>query len=218
MLVDLRVEGKLVVVVGGGCEGYRKTLDFTKAGSKVLVISKEFSEEIQTLCKAGKICLQKEKVTDPDQFIESFEPKPDIIVAITNDHELNKAIIKKAKSSGCLAYAPDNPTNSDFILPAIAKIGDVQIAISTSGKSPAMASILRKRIEKTITPEDLLQIKLQNDLRQTLKKQVIDQKTRREILYNIIEDANVQTLLKEGKYQQAKEASEKILNKTIPSK
>jgi len=211
MLVDLKVDGKCVVVVGGGSEGYRKTLDFVEAGAKVLVVSEEFSEGIQALNKSGKICLQKEKITDAEEFVDSFEPKPDLLVAVTNNHELNAELISSAKAIGCMVYAPDKPATSDFILPAVAKVGDVRIAISTSGKSPAMASVLRQRIEKMITPEDLLQIKLQSHLRQALKKQVTDHKVRRQLLYQIIEDAKVQGLLKEGKYEEAKEAAEKIL-------
>ena len=60
-----------------------------------------------------------------------------------------------------MVYSVDNPALSDFILPAVAQVGDVKIAVSTSGKSPAMAKVLRERIEKMITPEDLLEIQLQ---------------------------------------------------------
>ncbi len=213
MLVDLKVDGKCVVVVGGGSEGYRKTLDFVEAGAKVLVVSEEFSEGIQALSKAGKICMQKEKVADVEEFVCSFEPKPDLLVAVTDDHELNAELIRTAKAARYMVYAPDNPATSDFILPAVAKVGDVRIAISTSGKSPAMASVLRQRIENIITPEDMLQIKLQSHLRQTLKKQFTDQKVRRQLLYRVIEDVDVQALLKEGKFEEAKEAAAKILNK-----
>ena len=60
-----------------------------------------------------------------------------------------------------MVYAVDNPALSDFILPAVAQVGDVKVAVSTGGKSPAMARVLRERIEKLVTPEDLLEIELQ---------------------------------------------------------
>jgi len=214
MLVDLKVKGKYVVVVGAGSEGYRKTLDFVEADAKILVVSKEFSEGIEALCKSGKISLRTEEVKDAQEFVGSFEPKPDLLVAVTDNHELNAQLIKNAKDAGCMVYAPDNPSVSDFILPAVAKIDDVQIAISTSGKSPAMASVLRQRVEKIITSEDLLQIKLQSCLRDMLKGQIADQKVRRQLLYQVMEDEQVQGLLKEGKLEEAKEAAIKILNKT----
>ena len=53
----------------------------------------------------------------------------------------------------CMVYSVDDPAQSDFILPAVAHVGDVKIAVSTSGKSPAMARALRERIEKMVTPQ-----------------------------------------------------------------
>jgi precorrin-2 dehydrogenase/sirohydrochlorin ferrochelatase len=214
MIVDLKLEGKYVVVVGGGSEGYRKTMDFLEGGAKILAVSQSFSTEIAKLGQAGKICLQKEEIENADAFVESFDPKPDLLVAVTNNHELNAQLIKCAKSKGCMVYAPDNPSLSDFTLPATAKVGEVRIAVSTSGKSPAMASILRKRIEQMITPEDLLQVKLQDHLRSLLKKQVRDQKIRKQVLYRILQNEDIQTLLKQGKFEEAKEKATEIVQKS----
>ncbi len=220
MLVDLKSNGKYVVVVGGGAEGYRKTLDFVEAGAKVLVVSRSVSSGIGKLSQAGKICLQKEEVEDAQAFVNSFDPKPDIVVAVTSNHKLNAELIKHAKATGCMVYAPDNPTISDFILPSVAKVGDIRIAISTEGKSPVMARVLRQRIEKMITQEDLLQVKLQSQIRETLKRQVADQKVRRDLLYKILEDPEVKKVLQKGKLDAAQTRAEEILQQSIkkPSK
>ncbi len=215
MLVDLKVNGKHVVVVGGGSESYRKTLDFLESGAKILVVSRSFSDGIKGLYEAGKISLQEEEVKNASSFVSSFDPKPDIVVAVTNDHGLNAELVKYAKASGCMVYAPDNPAISDFILPAVAKVGEVRIAISTSGKSPAMASVLRQRIAKLITQEDLLQVKLQSHVREILKHQVLDQKVRKELLYKILEDAKTKKFLKEGKFKEAQEVATKIVEKHL---
>ncbi len=215
MLVDLKVNGKHVVVVGGGSESYRKTLDFLEAGAKILVVSRSFSDGIKGLYQTGKISLQEEEVKNAASFVNSFDPKPDIVVALTNDHEFNAELIKYAKASGCMVYAPDNPAISDFILPAVAKVGEVRIAISTEGKSPAMASVLRQRIEKLITQEDLLQVKLQSRVRELLKQQVLDQKVRKKLLYRILEDAKTKKFLKEGKLKEAQEVATKIIEKHL---
>ncbi|MCW4017819.1 MAG: bifunctional precorrin-2 dehydrogenase/sirohydrochlorin ferrochelatase [Candidatus Bathyarchaeota archaeon] len=215
MLVDLKSVGKYVVVVGGGSESLRKTRDFLEAGAKILVVSRAFSSGIKTLQKQGKIKLQQADVKDAKAFFASLNPTPELLVAVTSDHGLNAQLISQAKSAGCMVYAPDNPSTSDFILPAIAKVGDVRIAISTSGKSPAMASIIRKRIEKIITPEDLLQVQLQEYMRGILKGQVSDQKTRRPLLYKILQNETVQRLLKQGKFDEAKEMATEIVTKEI---
>ncbi|MCW4009205.1 MAG: bifunctional precorrin-2 dehydrogenase/sirohydrochlorin ferrochelatase [Candidatus Bathyarchaeota archaeon] len=213
MLVDLKFEGKCVVVVGGGLESVRKTTDFLEAGAKILVISRSFSNGIKQLQMQKKIELQQTEVKDAETLVSNLVPKPDLLVAVTSNHTLNAQLIKHAKSAGCMVYAPDNPSTSDIVLPAIAKIGDVRIAVSTNGKSPAMASVIRKRIEKNIKPEDLLQVKLQEYMRGILKKGVVDQKTRRERLYSIIQDAAIQKLLKQGKFEEAKEKALSIAAK-----
>ena len=211
MLVDLHFKGKYVVVVGGGSESYRKTPTFVEASAKILVVSKTFSEGIEKMHKMGKLELLQTEVKDAKAFVKSLDPKPDLLVAVTNDHALNAALIQHAKSLGCMVYAVDNPVASDFILPAIAKVGEVRIAISTAGRSPAMARELRQRIEKLITQEDLLQIKLQTFARAVLKKRVLDQKVRRRVLYEVLKDEEIKRFLQEGKFEEAKETVLKIL-------
>lgn len=212
MLIDLKPEGKLVLVVGGGSEGYRKSKDFIDAGFKVHLVSEEFSEGIVHLSRQEKLSLEKFHVEDPKALFANLESKPDLFVAVTDDAQLNARLIKHARAEGCMVYSPDNPAVSDFILPAIAKIDDVRIAVSTSGKSPAMASVLRKRIEKVITQEDLLQIKLQNKVRKMLKQKLLDQKVRKELLYAILEDAEVKELLGQGKFEEAKKRAKALTN------
>ena len=78
-----------------------------------------------------------------------------------------------------------------------------------------MASVLRKRVENIITPEDLLHIELQEQMREVLKQTVADQKARKAILYQIIEDAAVKELLKKGKFEDAKEKALETIRNTI---
>ena len=114
-----------------------------------------------------------------------------------------------------MVYVADNPDISDFILPAVARIGDVRIAVSTEGKSPAMAKRLRERIEELITQEDLLQIKLQERMRAILKGRVADQITRKKILYKIMEDEKIKVLLITEKFHEAEKLAMKIMESVI---
>ena len=211
MLVDLNFNGKYVVILGGGSESCRKTQSFVEAGSKILVVSKTFSRGIKELHKTGKLELLKAEVKDGEAFVKNLKPKPDLLVAVTNDHKLNAQLIKHAKTAGCMVYTVDDPAISDFTLPALAKVGEVRIAISTAGKSPVMARVLRQRIEKMVAQEDLLQIKLQTYARAVLKKRIQDQKARKQILYKMLKNEEIKRLLKEGKFDQAKEMAMKIL-------
>jgi len=211
LLIDFNFSGKHILVVGGGTTSYRKVLRFIDAQPKIQVVSRTFSDEMKKLHKMKKVELVKAEVKDAEKFIKNLKPKPDLVIAATNDHKLNTELAVRAKSLGCMAYAIDNPKISDFTLPALAEIGEVKVAISTSGKSPAMAGILRRRIEKMITEEDLLQIRLQYYVREILKKKVSDQKVRRKILYKIWENEHVSKLLKEKKFDEALEEAVKIV-------
>lgn len=213
MLIDLKLDGKTVIVVGGGSEGYRKTQSFVDSGAKIWVISKVFSSGFQKLHEAKKVALLKTEIQDAKAFVDSLNPKPDVLLAVTDDPRLNLELVKAAKSAGCMVYSVDNPALSDFILPAVAKVGEVKIAVSTSGKSPVMARLLRQRIEKMITPEDLLEIQLQAHVRSILKERVSDPKVRTKMLYEILNNDKIKQVLKEGKLCEAQEIAMKLLQK-----
>jgi precorrin-2 dehydrogenase/sirohydrochlorin ferrochelatase len=209
--MDFKLDGKIVVVVGGGLEGYRKTQSFIDSGAKIVVVSEEFSSGITRLAEASKVTLLKAEIKDAQTFFSKLSPKPDVFLAATNDPKLNAELVKVAKAAGCLVYSVDNPALSDFILPAVAKIGDVKIAVSTSGKSPAMARELRQRIEKMVTPEDLFQIELQAYVRGILKQRVSDQKVRGKILNEILNNVDIKQALREEKLLEAQEMALKLI-------
>ncbi len=211
MLMDFKLDGKTVLVVGGGLEGYRKTQSFVDSGAKITVVSLDFSDGIKLLAKEEKVTLQKAEVHNAETFLDGLSVKPDVFLAVTNNTELNAELVKAAKKAGCIVYSVDNPALSDFILPAVAKIGDVKIAVSTSGKSPAMARELRQRIEKIITPEDLLQIELQAYVRGVLKSRVNNQKERSRLLDEILNNVDIKQALRETKLCEAKEMAHKLI-------
>ncbi|MGB9841685.1 MAG: precorrin-2 dehydrogenase/sirohydrochlorin ferrochelatase family protein [Candidatus Bathyarchaeales archaeon] len=218
MIIDFKFDGKYVVIVGGGKEAYRKALSFLDAGAKILVASRTFTSGIEKLSREKKINLLKVDIKDEEAFFSQLNPKPDVLAVATSDQKLNVQLSKLARSSGCMVYVADNPAISDFILPAVAKVGDVRIAVSTGGKSPAMARLLRQKVEKLITKEDLLQIKLQAQIRMMLKQQIADQKLRKKILYKILKDEHVRKLLHDGKLDEAQRAAQKIAESFQASK
>ena len=100
MLIDLKLDGKTVIVVGGGSEAYRKTQSFLDSGAKIWVISKDFSNGIQKLGEEKKVALLKTEIKDAKTFVESLNPKPDVFLAVTNNPKLNLELVKAAKSVG----------------------------------------------------------------------------------------------------------------------
>lgn len=211
MLLDLRLSGRSVVVVGGGVESYKKVLSLIEEGSKVKVYSKTFSEGFRRLKSEGKVVLIEAEVKDVDAFLRGLAPKPFLVMAATDDPSLNAELVLKAKAEGCLAYAIDNPSISDFAFPARANMGDVKVAVSTNGKSPAMAKFIMMKFREIIKPEYLLQIQLNQRIREALREEIKDHRMRREVINRILFDEHVNELIKMGNLDAAYTEALKIV-------
>ncbi len=188
----LQMENKNVLIVGAGEVGTRRARRFIEAGANVTVIDKNVSNDLIDLGAAFKHLDEVEKWVDWS----------DLVVIATGDHKLNELVAKLAREK--LLNRADYPEGGDLIVPSTFSIGDVQFSIFTGGKSPLMAKELRKRIQKVILEEDILQLELQNFTRNILKENVNDQKKRRDYLYNILNDKNIQEYLKQGNLEDAK--------------
>jgi precorrin-2 dehydrogenase / sirohydrochlorin ferrochelatase len=211
LLIDLKLDGKTVMVIGGGAEAYRKTQSLLDSGATIWLISKEFTSDVLKLGETRKVALLKTEVKDSKTFIDSLNPKPYMLLAATDNSKLNQELVQAAKTYGSIVYAVDNSIISDFILPAVAHIGDVKVTVSTGGKSPAMAHVLRERIEKMITEQDLLEIELQEKCRTELKKTVADPKARSKTLNQILNDDKIKAALVEGKIAEAEKIALKLI-------
>ena len=198
MIVDLNLKRKLVIVVGGGQEGLKKINSLLTQDCKILVVSEKVNSQLLMYIKKKKISFKKSKLKDAN-FLSKY--KPILVMAATDDKKLNRKIVQKAKKMRCYAYAADDPDVSDFAHPSVINIEDtVQIAISTGGRSPAMARKLKLQAEKifkkTIKMEDIYQIKLQQIAREKAKKKIPTALGRKKFLYGVMNDTKVKQLIK----------------------
>lgn len=205
MIVDLNLKGKLVIVVGGGSEGLKKVNSLLTQDCKILVVSDKINRQISDYLKNGKIEFKKIKLKDGG-FLSKY--KPILVMAATDDKELNRKIVQKAKKMRCYAYAADDPEVSDFAHPSVINIEDtVQVAISTRGRSPAMARKLKLQAEKVfkkiIKKEDIYQIRLQEIARNAAKDKISTQKERKKFLYSILNDNQIKQLIKDSNLKEA---------------
>ncbi len=205
MIVDLNLKENLVIVVGGGAEGLKKVNSLLTQNCKILVISDRINTQIAKYVKEKKIKFKKVKLKNPS-FLSKY--KPFLVMATTDDKQLNRKIVEKAKKMRCYVYAADDPEVSDFSHPSVINIEDtIQIAISTGGKSPAMARKLRIQAEKVfkkiVDKEDIYQIKLQQIARNAAKKKIPTQKERKIFLYSVLNDKKIKQLIKDEKLQKA---------------
>lgn len=214
MIVDLNLAGKLAIVIGGGIEGTRKVKSLLGQNCKIIVVSNRLNKFLLDLAEKGKIDVVKTTLKDAN-ILDRFE-KPFLVLACTNNRALNREIVQKAKKLGAFAYAADDPAVSDITYLAIINIEDaVFVAISTKGKSPAMARMLRIKAERVlkrlITKEDAEYIKLANFARDAAKNTLKDSNSRKEYLYAVIKDKKIKRLIKSKKFDDAKNSAMEML-------
>jgi precorrin-2 dehydrogenase/sirohydrochlorin ferrochelatase len=213
MIVDLNLQGKTIIVIGGGNEAQKRINSLLKQDCEILVISDSVNSHISKLVKAKKIKFKKQKIHDT-KFISKF--KPNIIITTTNNKDLNQKIINSAKRSKIIVYSSDNPEDSDFSNPAIIDFENmIQIAIFTGGRSPAMSKKIRiqseKIFKKIITKEDIAQIKIQKIARKLAKESIHTQTQRKKYLRRIMVDKKIEQLIKEGQLKKAERQAITIL-------
>lgn len=193
--------GKKVVVFGGGAVGERKAAYF--AGADVTVVSREFTPGLRAM---PGVRLVKSDVTIgamPDLIDGAF-----LVVAATGDSMLNREIVRVAGEKGILANSAEG--GSDVILPAKIARGDILIAISTGGRSPAMARFIRQRLEESLGAELADMVRLQSELREALKKEALPQDERERLLWQVLNDLSIWEALKTS-YSDAKLLANEML-------
>ena len=188
----LQMENKNVLIVGAGEVGTRRARRFVESGANVNIIERKVQDDLIDLGATFK----------PLDEVEKWVEWSDLVVISTGDHKLNERVAKLAK--GKLLNRADQPDDGNLIIPSSFSIGDVQFCIFTGGKSPLMAKELRKRVQKVILEEDILQLELQSFTRTILKENIDDQKKRRDYLYKILNDKNIQEYIRQGNLEDAK--------------
>ena len=161
--IFLDISGKKCVVVGGGEVAVRKVGRLLDCGAKVFVVSPKLTPELITL-KAGNTI--EHIATDYNPlFIEDAA----LIIGATDDEKTNAAISSDARSLGIPVNIVDDPQKCDFILPSVVERGDLNIAVGTGGKSPALARHLREELEAKYGVEYEILLKILGGLRPQMK-------------------------------------------------
>jgi precorrin-2 dehydrogenase / sirohydrochlorin ferrochelatase len=138
----LKLEGRRVVVVGGGSVAEAKIADLLDTGARIKVIASETSEIVAKWAGAGLIELEER------EFVAGDLMGTDLVIVATSSPILSQIVFSEAQRQHVLCNVVDVPEQCDFFYPAVVKRGDLQIAISTSGQSPSLAQRLRRQLER----------------------------------------------------------------------
>lgn len=166
--IMLNVQDRTAVVVGGGNVALRKTSGLLACGAKVVVIAPELKPEMHDLASAGKI--QWIEAEFRDSILDDLAD-PIMVFGTTNNRETNVAIYRAAAERRIPCNIADVPDLCTFIVPAVITQGDLMIAVSTGGASPALAKRIREDLQKRFGPEYAQMTKLMGELRKEIIRQ-----------------------------------------------
>ncbi|HET6641174.1 MAG TPA: bifunctional precorrin-2 dehydrogenase/sirohydrochlorin ferrochelatase [Nitrososphaeraceae archaeon] len=211
----MNLNGKQVIIIGGGTEGLRKLRGLQDQNCEIVLITNRLNKMIKGLLDMGKLSIRKEHVKD-SSFLRDYE-NPFLVLACTNNKHLNRVIAKEASLKGALSYAVDDPSVSDLSYASIINVeGILQIAISTSGRSPIVARRFRIKAERVlrrlISKSDIENIRLQEAARRMIRTRIPTVSERKEFLYSIINNATIQKLIKEDRIDDARQELVALIN------
>ena len=141
--VFLNLNGRNCVVIGGGRIAEGKVLKLLDSGAKIVVISPDTTQGLRGIVERGDIELKPRRYQAGD-LDGAF-----LVIAATNDRDVNQEIFEEAEGLGVLLNAVDDPARCSFIAPSIVERGPVTLAISTGGASPALARKLRETLAES---------------------------------------------------------------------
>jgi precorrin-2 dehydrogenase / sirohydrochlorin ferrochelatase len=160
--VNLDIRDRRCLVVGGGGVGTRKVEGLRACAARVTLVSLRISDRLRPLAADGRI-EWRDREYRTDDLDGMF-----LVIGATDDPDLNRRIHADAASRNMLCNIADRPEVCNFILPAVVRRGDLILAVSTSGRSPAFAKKLRKELEARFGPEYALFLDLMGAVRAKL--------------------------------------------------
>jgi precorrin-2 dehydrogenase/sirohydrochlorin ferrochelatase len=178
ILLDL--EGKTALVVGAGRVAQRKIEALMQCGAKIHIVGKRLTGKLNELVEGGRA----RRIGDA--FEEAHLEGAFVVIAATDDPAVNHHISVRARKKGLLVNAVDQPSDCNFIVPSVVRRGDLLIAISTSGKSPALARHIRERMETQFGEGYTTFLVLMGRLRKRVLSKRFSQEENRRIFHEIV--------------------------------
>jgi precorrin-2 dehydrogenase / sirohydrochlorin ferrochelatase len=179
LFMDLR--DRQVLVVGGGPVAERKVDSLVEAGAAVTVVAPSVTPRLQQHAEAGSIRAFKR------EFAPSDLDNALLVISATDVPAIQEEVAAAARARAILINTVDHPRLCDFIVPAVVRRGDVILAISTSGTSPALAAALRAKLDGLITNDTARAARILGEVRSEVHARFADPSERRKVFEGIVE-------------------------------
>ena len=148
-MTEMILEGRPVLCIGGGEVALRKLTGLLPSAPQVTVVAPSLHPGVAELVQAGQLQYRAERFV-PELLDGS--PRPVLLFAVTGEAVLNREIAQEAAARGLLCNSADDPESSGFLVPAVVRRGPVAVGVSTGGHSPALARLLKERLEVWLEP------------------------------------------------------------------
>jgi len=193
--INLSLENKKCMVVGGGTVAERKARRLLECGARVFVISPAITHSLKAMVDKGKIIYRRKKIHLRD--LDGAH----LVIAATTDRSVNSAVSSYCRGKNILVNIVDSPGECSFILPSLVRRGDLTISISTDGISPALSKKIRLDIEKRFGAEYAALLRMMKKIRPRARKKIKSMRSRKEF-FNKIFQPKTMKLLKQKRFKQ----------------
>jgi precorrin-2 dehydrogenase/sirohydrochlorin ferrochelatase len=181
----VKLQGRSCLVVGAGAIGEGKIGSLLEAGANVCVVSPRATPRVHGWSATGAIKWLRRKFKQ-DDVAGKF-----LVIAATPSAKVNARVFEEARRRKALCNSVDDPPHCDFFYAAVVRRGHLQIAISTNGKSPALAQRLRKRFERQFGPEYADKINQLGAARERLFRAAMEPVRRRKLLLRMAREVRL---------------------------
>ncbi len=196
MFTDLT--GRVCLVVGGGRIAEGRTRLLAAHGAVLRLVTPELSDGLTELVARGQVAELRRRRYAAEDLDGVF-----LALAATNYREINAQIAEHAHARGILCNVADDPEACDVHIPALVQRGDLTVAISTGGASPAVTAGVRRRLEELFGPEWSALLRLLGDLREDTKRRYPQPAQRAAAVRALLDDGRVLALLRAGATEEA---------------
>lgn len=194
--IFIDVENHDVLIIGGGAVCARKAETMMRYGARVTIIAPEVTDDIAAWAKARRLKVKRKKYNSADLDGAS------IVIASTDDARTNERVARDCRKRKIPVNVVDVTPLCEFIVPAIVKQGSIQLAVSTGGRSPALARTLKEDLQKFVGPEYAEVNDLLGKLRPAAKKVLPTDADRKRFFDGILARGILQ-MIREGKRKEA---------------
>ncbi|MBF0307989.1 MAG: bifunctional precorrin-2 dehydrogenase/sirohydrochlorin ferrochelatase [Magnetococcales bacterium] len=172
-MVELVLRDRLVLIAGGGMVAARKVTGMLPCGARLKVVAPQACPQVEALAREGRL----QWVVDT--FREGhLKEKPALVFAATGEGGTNREIARICARQGVWCNSADDPEVSGFLVPAVVRRGVISVGVGTSGNSPALARVLKERLEGWLDPQWGEVAVLFGRLRERVKERIRDGEVR----------------------------------------